>query len=227
MKGLILKDIYEIRFQIIMGLLIGLWPNVCLQIGFFSMVGTGVQQLDSLFNSMLLVFISYATIVPFTSLLLNTMNSDTTSGWAKIQRTMPVSSGQIVSSKLISTAVMIAVFVLVSFIFNLVSFLRSPDSFIAELLLISPFCIGIMQMITLTPVFPLSMKIGVKKSNAIYLTILILTAIAATILMFAFFSEDLSLTAAKIIIFAGLPAACIITITASYYLSRNLIAKDL
>ena len=228
MKGLIFKDIFEIRIQIIVGAIIALYPNAMLMIGFSNLMSETVSVMGEaeLINSMFMLFLNFATIVPFTSLLLNTLTNDVSSGWAKICRTMPVSSEQVVLSKIISTAILVGGFTLIAIIINIITIFRT-ENVIPEVLIAAPFCIGLIQMINLTPVFPISLKLGVKSANSIYLALMIILVIFTVIFLFGVFSNDISMTFARILLYGIIPVTASLVIFISYKCSRNLIAKDL
>lgn len=226
MKGLILKDLYSVRFQIIVGALIGLYPNLLMLIGFGDFVEGVSNTLANVGLTFTYAMINVVTIVPFTSLMINTLTDDAESGWLKICRTMPVSSSQIVGSKIISTAIIVAIFVLFSIIMNTISIFRGAPV-IKEVMFTFPICCGLIQMVTLTPVFPIAMKSGAKKAGSIYLTFMIVLFILAVIIAFASFSGDLPSYALRLFAYVILPVLAFTVIFTSFKSSRNLISCDM
>lgn len=226
MKGLILKDLYTIRVQIIAGAIICLYPAILFNLGLSNMVSGVSSELGGLMLTFTVLLISYVFIVPFSSFLLNTMKSDYESGWLKIQRTMPVNAGEAIGAKLVCTGIVIGFFTLFALIVNVILLIREP-AIIAELAIAGPICIGLLQAIALAPVFPLGMKFGVKKSDGLYFTFVILTGIILIIFGFAAFSNDISVAMMRIICYAVLPAAAALTVFISYKAGKNQIAKDL
>lgn len=233
MKGLILKDLYTIRTQIIVGAIICLYPAVLLHLGLtnmlsdISMSDSVASDLEKLMLSFVTLLISYCFIVPFSSFLLNTMKSDYECGWLKIQRTMPLNAGEAIGSKLICTGIVIGIFTLLALIVNIIILIREPEFIIAEIAIAGPVCIGLLQVIAVAPCFPLGMKIGVKKTDGLYLTFVILTGLILIIFGFAAFSNDISTTAVRIICYAVLPVATALTVFISYKAGKNQITKDL
>lgn len=228
MKGLILKDLYTIKTQIIVGAIICLYPAVLFHLGLANMIAEmGNPRSEEPLLSFITLLISYCFIVPFSSFLLNTMKSDYESGWLKIQRTMPLNAGEAIGSKLICTGIVIGCFTLFALIVNVILLIREPDVFITEVVIAGPICIGLLQIIAIAPCFPLGMKIGVKKTDGLYLTFVILAAIILVIFGFAAFSNDIPVPTIRIICYGVLPAAAALTTFISYKAGKNQIAKDL
>ncbi len=227
MKGLILKDLYTIRTQIIVGSIICLYPAVMFHLGLASMIGEMSNPHDEPLLSFIVLLISYCFIVPFSSFLLNTMKSDYESGWLKIQRTMPLNAGEAIGSKLVCTGIVIGFFALLALIVNVICLIRAPGVFITEILIAGPICIGLLQIIAVAPCFPLGMKIGVKKTDGLYLTFVILAAIILVIFGFAAFSNDIPVPTIRIICYGVLPAATALVTFISYKAGKNQIVKDL
>lgn len=227
MKGLILKDLYTIKTQIIVGAIICLYPAVMFHLGLANMTAEMGNPNGEPLLSFITLLISYCFIVPFSSFLLNTMKSDYESGWLKIQRTMPVNAGETIGSKLLCTGIVIGIFTLFALIVNVILLIREPEVFITEVVIAGPICIGLLQVIAIAPCFPLGMKIGVKKTDGLYLTFVILTAIILVIFGFAVFSNDISTLMVRIICYGVLPAAAVLVTFISYKAGKNQIAKDL
>ena len=227
MKGLILKDLYTIKTQIIVGAIICLYPAVLFHLGLANMTAEMGNPNGEPLLSFITLLISYCFIVPFSSFLLNTMKSDYESGWLKIQRTMPLNAGEAIGSKLVCTGIVIGCFALLALIVNVIVLIREPEAFIAEIVIAGPVCIGLLQVIAIAPCFPLGMKIGVKKTDGLYLTFVILTAIILVIFGFAAFSNEISSAVIRIICYGVLPAAAVLVTFISYKAGKNQIVKDL
>jgi len=227
MKGLILKDLYTIRTQIIVGAIICLYPAVLFHLGLANMTAEMGNPNGEPLLSFITLLISYCFIVPFSSFLLNTMKSDYECGWLKIQRTMPLNAGEAIGSKLICTGIVIGFFSLFALIVNVILLIREPEAFITEVVIAGPICIGLLQVIAVAPCFPLGMKIGVRKTDGLYLTFVILTAIILVIFGFAAFSNEFSAATIRIICYGVLPAAAALVTFISYKAGKNQIARDL
>lgn len=226
MKGLILKDLYSVRFQIMVGAIIGLYPNIIAAIGFTDIIGEMNPNMIDISATMLHVMVNIATILPFSSLMLNTITDDAESGWTKVCRTMPVTSSQLISSKILSTVIVTGIFTLISFIFNIISIIRGVPV-IAEAVIAFPLCMGVIQLLALIPVFPLSLKFGAKNANKIYLAFVIIFSLAAIILAFAAFSDELPPYALRIGAYAVLPVLTAVAFLVSFKAGKRLIAKDM
>ncbi len=227
MKGLILKDLYTIKTQIIVGSIICLYPAVLFHLGLANMTAEMGNPNGEPLLSFITLLISYCFIVPFSSFLLNTMKSDYESGWLKIQRTMPLNAGEAIGSKLVCTGIVIGFFTLFALIVNVILLIREPDTFITEVVIAGPICIGLLQVIAIAPCFPLGMKIGVKKTDGLYLTFVILTAIILVIFGFAAFSNEFSAATVRIICYGVLPVIAALVTFISYKAGKNQIVKDL
>lgn len=227
MKGLILKDLYTIRTQIIVGAIICLYPAVLFHLGLANMIAEMGNPNGEPLLSFITLLISYCFIVPFSSFLLNTMKSDYECGWLKIQRTMPLNAGEAIGSKLICTGIVIGCFALLALIVNVICLIRAPGVFITEILIAGPICIGLLQVTAVAPCFPLGMKIGVKKTDGLYLTFVILTAIILVIFGFAAFSNEIPVPTIRIICYGVLPAAAALVTFISYMAGKNQIVRDL
>lgn len=227
MKGLILKDLYTIKTQIIVGAIICLYPAVLFHLGLANMTADMGNPNGEPLLSFITLLISYCFIVPFSSFLLNTMKSDYESGWLKIQRTMPLNAGEAIGSKLVCTGIVIGCFTLFALIVNVILIIREPETFITEVVIAGPICIGLLQIIAIAPCFPLGVKIGVKKTDGLYLTFVILTAIILVIFGFAAFSNEIPVPTIRIICYGILPAAAALVTFISYKAGKNQIVKDL
>ena len=71
------------------------------------------------------------------------------------------------------------------------------------------------------------MKIGVRKTDGLYLTFVILAAIILIIFGFVAFSNEIPIPTIRIICYGVLPAAAALVTFISYKAGKNQIAKDL
>ncbi len=202
MKGLILKDLYTVRFQIIAGLLLMLLPN---GIMFLSGGGMGTEQNEVTDIMSVLVFglMNFTNICLFSSFVLNTLSEDVNSGWAKLQRTFPVSGSEIVGAKLAASGVIVGLLTVMSLVFNLAAALVFGLDM--ELMLMIPLCIGFYQMIVLAPLFPLAMRIGVKCTEAIYIMTEVLVLGIVVFLLVKGLDSDVDSVLMRIMFYCGLP----------------------
>lgn len=225
MKGLVLKDLYETRFQIIMGLIMALFIWVMLVVSFYNDGFDTSTESESLVSSFAVVLVDYTVISVFTTSVKSTLNSDVAGGWADIRQTMPVTNSGIIMSKIISTAVTIVIYMLLCLVGGAV-LLLSGFNLNAEVIIAFPVCISLLQMIALVPVYPLSFKFGAKTANAFFTAFMLITAAVLTVFAFAAFSNDISPFAIRLLAYGALPCAAAVTVFVSYRAGKKLIAVN-
>lgn len=228
MKGLILKDFYEIRFQLICGGLLMLLPYVILAVMGDDIAGGDSQMSSELLEMMIVVMfgmLNFICIAVFSSMLLNTVGSDLACGWSKYQRTMPVSNEKIIGAKLAATALVVAGLVLISLVFNIIGIFAYNLS--VEVMIAIPIICGFLQITALSPVFPVSAKIGCKGANGIYIGFELIVIIGAVVVMFMAFSNDVSPVFLRLIFYGALPAVTLLSVFASYKAGKKAVAADL
>lgn len=229
LKGLILKDIYCVKFQLIAALLLTLFPNIMLMLGGGGMAiseGSFLSPDEAMLMGVCMYgMVNYITVTVFSSFLLNTLEDDANSGWAKMQRTMPVSGTQIVGGKIIATLLIIAGLTMVSLIFNILGVLLFEMP--AEVMTALPICCGLLQIVTLCPVFPISMKIGTKYTTVLYVGFVVLIAVGMIVLLISAMSSDISETALRISMYGGLPVLAAAVLGISYAAGKKSCETDM
>ncbi len=229
LKGLILKDIYSIRVQLILAFLLTLLPNIMLMLAGGGMAVSDGDFLSheeaTLVSVCIYGIINYITVTVFSSLLLNTLDGDAASGWAKMQRTMPVSGTQIIGGKIIATLLIIGWLTVVSLIFNLLGVLIFEMPF--EVMAALPVCCGLLQIVTLCPVFPLSMKLGIKYSTAIYIGMVVIIAAGMLVLLVSVMSSDISETTLRISMYGALPVLAAAVLGISFAAGKRACETDM
>lgn len=221
MKGLILKDIYSIRSQLAKAILIMFMPSAIMWVAGGGM-SVGAQSAAALIVYGLM---NYLSITIFTSFSLNTLSYDINSGWVKMERTCPVSGGGIIMGKLIVTLIVIGVITAVSLLFNLISVLLFEMK--PEFMIAIPLCCACLQVIALSPSFPLAMKIGVKYTEVIYLGFEIILACGIGLFAFAAFGGNLPAALIRVLVYAGLPALAVVTFVLSYQTGKKQCLADI
>lgn len=226
MKGLILKDLYTVRFQIIAGLLIMTYPN--LSIYFLYFLGGGMDigernEMKDAISILLFGLINLMNICLFSSFVLNTLSVDVKSGWAKLQRTFPLSGSEIVGAKLIASGVVVGLLTVMSLVLNLATALIFRVN--VELMLTMPLCIGFYQMMVLAPLFPLAMRIGVKCTEFIYIITEILMLGIVAFLMIKLLGTSLEAVLLRIIFYGGIPLLSAASCTLSFCSGKKAIEK--
>ena len=229
LKGLILKDIYSVRFQIFAAFLLMLLPNIMLMMAGGGMAVTEDSFLSAeemnLIRAMIYGIVNYTTITVYSSFLLHTLEDDTRSGWMKMQRTMPVSGTQIIGGKILATLMIIGLLTGVSLIFNILAALLFDISL--ELMIALPLCCGLLQIITLCPVFPISMKIGTKYTTALYVSLVILFAIAMGVLLISTLASDISESNLRICMYGALPVLAGAALAISFAAGKKSCETDI
>ena len=222
MKGLILKDFYLIRFQLVVAA-IG-----ALLVAYLCYSGAPAAGINSplgyVFRIIIPAMFDYVVIVIGSSFFLNTIAEDFNSGWVMQQRTLPVSDRQAIGAKLISTYILIGALALFAIGFNLVFWFSYGGTL--EIMLAAPLCVGLIQVITLSPVFPLGQRYGMKSANTVYLLLEILMATIAVFTMFPTLSKEIPLMALRVAFYAVLPLLAVTSGAVSFAASKSLLHFD-
>ncbi len=200
MKGLIIKDIYSVRFQVIMAVLIMLPPNLMALL-------IGSDDLAQDYRQVMVIFmygvLNLVNICLFSSFVLNTVSSDVNSGWSKIVRTFPVSQRTIVGAKLTSSCIIIGLLVLISMAINTTGIITLSAP--AEPMLAMPLCMGLLEAAILCPVFPTAMKHGTKISTVLYILAEVLTIGISTAVIATALSSEHSAAVLRAVFYVGTP----------------------
>ncbi len=219
MKGLILKDIYCIRFTLVLGLLMALLPNALMVLvgG-----GLGVEYIGTQLEIIAYLpygIVNFITVACFSSIVLNTLKDDVITGWAKYQLTLPVESSRIVLSKQLFTLVTMGALILCCYVPNI--FAIVTFGFSVEIMLTMPVVFAMLCLISLMPAFPISLRISTKAATIINSTFTILLMIALTICLFILGDNSFNLTALRIILYAGLPMLAAVVTYISFKASKK------
>ena len=222
MKGLIIKDFYLIRFQLIITSISALMiAYMCYSFAPTAGLNTAMGDVGRI---MIPAMFDYVIIVIGSSFFLNTISEDFISGWVKQQRTLPISNRQAVGAKLIATYILISGLALFSLAFNLI-FLFSYGGTL-EIILAIPLCVGLVQVIALSPVFPLGQRFGLKAANTVYMLGEILIAIIAAFVMFPALSKEIPIITLRIAFYGALPLIAAGVAALSFVCSSRLINND-
>lgn len=207
-----------------MALLISLFPNVILIFAGGGMF-VGTPDYVKIISVIPYGILNYLVITTLSSFVLNTLDSDKDCGWEKLVRSMPVSGGEIIGAKLISTYIVIGILTLVSLAFNSLGIILFGID--TELMLALPICMGLLQVITLSPTFMLANRIGTKYTTAIYLTLVILIASGAVVVMVTGLCGDVSATFLRMTFYVGLPILAAAVAVLSYFGGKKQNESDL
>lgn len=223
MKSLILKDLYGISFQLKVSLLLFALPYL---MEFFAGIGMTVSEDPMAADGVVILYglMNYITITIFSSLFLNTVSEDLRSGWARFQRTLPLTSGQIVGGKIFASLALIGVLAALSIASNMVPVLLGNAN--AEPLIMIPLVLGFLQAAALTPVFPIAMRFGIKTANLLYLIFMILAAIVMVVLAFMIGANDLPLALTRLILYGGAPLLAAAVTAVSFCAARRALENS-
>ena len=215
MKGLILKDLYGVKFQMIGAFLIMLLPIVITTFGDKREMGAGIAII---LNGML----NYVVITTCSSFLLNTLDYDERSGWSKMQRGMPLSGGKIIGAKLCAMGLVLASLTLIFLAANVIGvFVHGLP---VEAAVAMPICLCMVQTIALSPTFALGYRFGSKATTAAYIGFEVILAAAMILLLFMIFGGDIGGTELRVIAYAGLPVLTAAVVAASWITGKKAVS---
>ena len=225
MKGLVLKDLFGVRFQMLGALAIMLLPSVMLILG-----GGGMAADDGANDSIeitLLVYgiFNYISITLCSSFLVNTLGFDEQSGWTKMQRTMPITGGKIIGAKFAAMGLVLAILTLMSLVINVICAVIFNIPF--EPMIALPVCMCMVQAIALSPTFTLGYRFGAKATTAAYICLMILLAAAMTAIVLMVFSGSIDAPALRVIGYAALPALTAAVVAVSWVTGKKAVMVDI
>lgn len=227
MKGLILKDIYGCRFQIIAGFAIMLFPMIVLSLagGGMSVADEGNNNIQSLVGILVYGMINYMSIVICSSFYLNTLKFDEASGWTKMQRAMPLTGGQIIGGKFLGIGAIVGTLTGISLAFNLISAAVFEMPF--EPMIAMPLCMGFLEIMTLLPCVVLGYKFGAKSVTWMYYIVMGIIASGTIALSTAFLVGDITTAAMRIIAYGGIPVLFTVILTVCYVAGKKAVTVDI
>ncbi len=224
MKGLVLKDLFCVRFQVLGALALMLFPSLML-----ILMGGGMstnERADLTEISVLLYgIVNYVSITLCSSFFVNTLGYDERSGWSKIQRTMPLSGGKIIGAKFLSMGLVLAALTSLSLIINVINALLFKIPL--EPMITMPLCMCMVQAIALSPTFTLGYRFGAKTTSAAYIGFMVLLVAAMIAVVFMLFMGDIGITALRIISYAGLPALTAAVVAVSWVTGKRTVNVDI
>lgn len=220
LKGLILKDLYSVKFQIAVSILLFLIPNIeLIAMAVTDLEGNGETGREW-FITACYVFVSFISIVISSSFFVNTVSEDVSCGWYKMARTMPITVRMISGGKILSSSVIIAILMLLSLSVNLFGISMGAGN--AEILIAAPFCSALLQLTALSPVFPFALRFGAGKATPFYLCFLAVLAAALDGLSAVCLKCDTG-ELLRVIFYGGIPAAAAISVFLSVKFSKKIL----
>lgn len=225
MKGLVLKDIFGVRFQILGAMAIMLYPSVLIFLAGGGMLVDEETNVPLEIPVIMYGIVNYVSITICSSFLLNTLGFDERSGWTKIQRTMPLTGGKIIGAKFLTMGLVLAVLTLISLILNVISALLFGVPL--EPMITMPLCMCMVQTITLSPTFTLGYRFGAKATSAAYICIMVTLAAAMTAIVFMVFMGDIGTTMLRVIGYAIMPALTAAVVAVSWVTGKRAVMVDI
>lgn len=224
MKGLVLKDLFGVRFQMLGGLALMLFPSLVMML---EGGGMAVDESGSMIEIAILVYgiMNYVSITLCSSFIVNTLGFDERSGWSKMQRTMPLSGGKIIGAKFLTMSLVLAALTVVSLVINIINALLFGIPF--EPMITMPLCMCMVQAIALSPTFTFGYRFGAKATSAAYICFMVLLAAAMIWLIFAVFMGDIGMTALRIICYLILPALTAAVVAVSWITGKKAVTVDI
>ncbi|MCX4355019.1 MAG: ABC-2 transporter permease [Oscillospiraceae bacterium] len=225
MKGLVLKDIFGVRFQILGAVAVMLLPLLMLILSGGAMAVDEETNVPAEIYVLIYGIVNYISITLCSSFLVNTLGFDERSGWSKIQRTMPLSGGKIIGAKFLSMGLVLAALTSLSLIINVINALLFKIPL--EPMITMPLCMCMVQAIALSPTFTLGYRFGAKTTSAAYIGFMVLLAAAMIAVVFMLFMGDIGITALRIISYAGLPALTAAVVAVSWVTGKRTVNVDI
>lgn len=219
MKGLILKDLYAIRFQLIVSLMLMLIP--C-GISTYIMTTAEKPEGSEFVIMMMCCILNYCCIVIFPSFVLNTLQEDIVSGWIKIQGTLPIKSGTAITAKFAVTFIVVFTLTVLSLIFNITVMILMNIRM--ELIITLPIVFALIELIALLPAMVHKYKSS--RASIDYIIIIILTSIIGIVIAFAAMSGDISFTLLRVILYVVLPAVTAIITVVCYRYGKKIVFSE-
>lgn len=226
LKGLILKDIYNVRFQFIGGTFLMLYPNILM---WFAADDMESQQtllgMPRFFGVLVYGLINYVTITMCSSFMLNTISDDYRTGWAKVQRTMPLSANQIVGAKMLAIVIIIGMLTAISLVCNIIGSIILEIRI--ELMITMPFVMALLQMITLSVAVVLGYKSKARLIIPVYIAMVLVTAAAIIAVLYGVVYQVISTEMLRIIAYAAVPVITAVIVTICCKSGRKAIECDI
>lgn len=211
LKGLILKNLYSLRFTLIL-------VGALQAFHYFFMVLALVGMTEGFFRDneapelyMVISAFDFVFILLFSSFALNPVAEDKKSGWEEFSLTLPVKNDSAFYAQLVAAGVNTLINILIAIVANLL-FAAITGSSNFEILLIIPFVSGLLELSAISYFLMLGKKFTFHVAEILYVAILILIAAAAIVLAVLLLSSVLS---AEVIRIIGYCAAAAVIIPAA------------
>ena len=224
LKGLILKDFYRIRFQMILAFAVMLFPNMLFGPVFVEMFGSFDVNDTHLGAVLVSILINYISIILCSLFISNNTDDNIKSGWSKIQLTMPLSAGEIIGGGLISSGLALALTAVFIIFCNLVCIILFGLPI--EPMITGPVILALLQMIPLSVSVVSGYFLGSLKSALMYTAITIITAFGLGGIVACIARGSITLTAARLIGYAGVPVLSAAVIVLCFSVGKKAVTKE-
>lgn len=226
MKGLIYKDIAAIRSQLIGTLIIiGFMYVMMLAAGAGEVIFTGnpLDEAEKFTVTMVTNICTFVGIVCFSPLSINNILEDKQTGWIKYCRCSPLKRGSYSKAKIISTIIIISIYLIEGIIANLVTVIVCGCS--VELAFAVPLVFATFTAMLMLPTVPLIQRFG-RIIEFIYLVLILIFAIVLGLITNGAMESDGSGTALRIISYGVVPVLAVVSGAVSLSISKKMEKND-
>ena len=227
MKGLIYKDIAAIRSQLIGTLIIiGFMYVMMLTAGAGEVIFTGnpLDEAEKFTVTMVTNICTFVGIVCFSPLSINNILEDKQTGWIKYCRCSPLKRGSYSKAKIISTIIIISIYLIEGIIANLVTVAVCGCS--AELAFAVPLVFAAFTAMLMLPTVPLIQRFG-RIIEFIYLVLILVFAIVLGLITNGAMESDGSGIALRIIAYGVVPVLAVVSGAVSLSISKKMEENDM
>ncbi len=225
MKGLILKDIYGVKAQILGGIALLFLPHIIVILAGGGMAVDDSGMLGDFAGIFLYGLMNYVTIVLCSSFVLNTLGFDEKSGWMKMQRAMPVTETQIIVGKLLSMGVILGILLGISLIGNAVGMVVFGIP--AEPLITMPFAAAFLQAMVLSVCFTLGYRFGSKSTLLYYIAAQLVIAAGLVLLIVGVVGGIVTPVILRVIVYGAIPILTAAVIAVCCKCGKKAVMRDI
>lgn len=226
MKGLIYKDIAAIRSQLIGTLIILFFMYFMFFVaggGEVIFTGNPLDEAEKFTVTMATNICTFVGIVCFSPLSINNILEDKQTGWIKYCRCSPLKRGSYSKAKIISTIVIISIYLIEGIIANLVTVAVCGCSI--ELAFAVPLVFATFTATLMLPTVPLIQRFG-RIIEFIYLVLVLVFAIVLGLITNGAMESNGAETALRIISYGVVPVLAVVSGAVSLSISKKMEKND-
>lgn len=227
MKGLIYKDIAAIRSQLIGTLIILFFMYFMFFVaggGEVIFTGNPLDEAEKFTVTMALNICTFVGVVCFSPLSINNILEDKQTGWIKYCRCSPLKRGSYSKAKIISTIVIISIYLIEAIIANLLSVIVCGCSI--ELAFAVPLVFATFTATLILPTVPLIQRFG-RIIEFIYLVLILVFAIVLGLITNGAMESNGAETVLRIISYGVVPVLAIVSGAVSLSISKKMEENDM